>query len=98
MARANANVETSAGVEPSGSVTASRGIKLVGETLAPGTSLLLDGNVGPGAVHLVGGWIARKALGPVGWLLVAANSYSQSVTGRSLMDHLQGQMRGNRPD
>jgi hypothetical protein len=98
MARANANVETNTVAEPSGSVTASRGIKLVGEAVAPGTSLLLDGNVGQGALHLVGGWIAARALGPVGWFLVAADSYSRSVTGRTLMDHLQTQMRGAKPD
>ncbi len=86
---ARANTQTTADAEPSGSVTASRGIKLVGEVVAPGTSLLLDGNVSLGAIHLVGGWLAKKALGPVGWLLVAANSYSQSVTGKNLMEHLQ---------
>jgi hypothetical protein len=83
--------------EPSGSLTASRGIKLVGEAVAPGTSLLLDGDVGLGSIYLVGGWIAKKALGPIGWFLVAADSYSRSVTGRNLIDHVRAQVRGERP-
>ncbi|HKV08279.1 MAG TPA: DUF6072 family protein [Thermoanaerobaculia bacterium] len=75
--------------EPSGGVVAGRGIKILGETVVPGASLVLDGEILPGAAHLVGGLVARWAFGPVGWLLVAANSYSKSVTGRSLVEHLQ---------
>ena len=76
--------------EPSSEVVIGRGIKILGETVAPGASLALDGKILPGAAHLVGGLVARWAFGPVGWLLVAANSYSKSVTGRSLPEHLQG--------
>lgn len=93
-----ANAKVSATTEPSGSVTMARGVKLVGETVAPGTSLLIDGDMAAGTLHLVGGWIARKALGPVGWLLVAANSYSRSVTGRGIVEHLQAQARGKAPE
>ena len=75
--------------EPSSSVVIGRGIKIIGETVVPGASLVLDGKLLPGAAHLVGGLVARWAFGPVGWLLVAANSYSKSVTGRSLTEHLQ---------
>jgi hypothetical protein len=64
-------------------------VKLAGETIAPGASLLLDGKVGMGALHFVGGALARMAFGPLGLLLVAANSYSTSVTGKSLMANLQ---------
>ncbi len=68
-----------------------RGVKLAGEALvAPGTSLLLDGQVLTGGAHLLGGLVAASVLGPVGWLLVAANSYSKSVTG----DHLHKQFGG----
>ena len=76
--------------EPSSNVVIGRGIKAIGETVVPGASLVLDGKILPGAAHLVGGFVARWAFGPVGWLLVAANSYSKSVTGRSLTQHLQG--------
>ncbi|HKI01958.1 MAG TPA: DUF6072 family protein [Thermoanaerobaculia bacterium] len=76
-------------LEPSSNTVIGRGIKILGETVAPGASLVLDGEILPGAAHLVGGLVARWAFGPVGWLLVAANSYSKSVTGKSLTEHLQ---------
>lgn len=79
--------------EPASNVVIGRGIKILGETVAPGASLVLDGKILPGAAHLVGGFVARWALGPVGWLLVAANSYSKSVTGRSLAGHLEKSVR-----
>lgn len=75
--------------EPASNVVIGRGIKILGETVVPGASLVLDGEILPGAAHLVGGLVARWAIGPVGWLLVAANSYSKSVTGKSLAEHLQ---------
>lgn len=72
------------------------GAKLVGESFVPGASLLLDGEVVPGLVHTAVGYGARAALGafgPVGMLVVAANSYSKSVTDRHLVDHLVGAVR-----
>ena len=75
--------------ESSSGVLLSRAVKLAGETIAPGASLLLDGQVGIGALHFVGGALARMAFGPLGLLLVAANSYSTSVTGKSLVDNLK---------
>ena len=75
--------------ESPSNVVIGRGLKILGETVVPGASLVLDGKILPGAAHLVGGLVARWAFGPVGWLLVAANSYSKSVTGLSLTEHLQ---------
>ncbi len=75
--------------ESSTGVLLSRALKLAGETVAPGASLLLDGKVGVGALHFLGGAVARMAFGPLGVLLVAANSYSTSVTGKSLVANLQ---------
>jgi hypothetical protein len=75
--------------EPSGGVVLARGLKLVGETVAPGASLLLDGEVASGVAHLVVGTLARMAFGPVGVLLVAADSYSKSVSGKSLLEQFQ---------
>ncbi len=87
MTEADQNLEDSA--EPSGGTVASRGIKVAGEALvAPGSSLILDGDIINGGVHLAGGLLARWAVGPVGWFLVAANSYSKSVTDRNLWEHL----------
>jgi hypothetical protein len=72
----------------------SRGIKIAGEALvAPGSSLILDGNVLGGGAHLIGGLLAKWALGPVGWFLVAANSYTKSVTGNNLPEHLRRMSR-----
>ena len=76
--------------EPGTGVVLGRGLKIVGEALvAPGSSLILDGQILPGAAHVVGGLLAKWALGPVGWLLVAANSYSRSVTGLGLTDYVK---------
>ena len=62
--------------EPPSSVVIGRGLKILGETVVPGASLVLDGKILPGAAHLVGGLVARWAFGPVGWLLVAASVVS----------------------
>ena len=68
--------------------TLNRGVKLIGEVgVAPGASLLLDGDMIRGGAHLIGGLAARAVLGPIGLLLVAANSYSKSVTGCNLHEH-----------
>ena len=39
--------------EPTGGVVLARGLKLVGETVAPGASLLLDGEVASGVALMV---------------------------------------------
>lgn len=71
--------------EPSGGTVVARGVKIAGEAvLAPGASLLLDGRVAEGGAHLLGAMVARWALGPIGWILVAGNSYCKSVTGEHL--------------
>lgn len=64
------------------------GVKLVGETLLPGTSLLLDGKFVNGAAHAAAGIGARLALGPLGVVLVCADSFSKSVTDKFLWDHV----------
>jgi hypothetical protein len=76
--------------EPTGGVVLARGLKLAGETFAPGASLLLDGEVASGVAHLVVGTLARMAFGPVGFLVVAADSYSKSVSGKGLLEQLRG--------
>lgn len=65
-------------------------IKLAGECLAPGASLLMDGKIVEGSAHLVVGLWSKVALGPVAMGLVIANSYSTSVTGKSLLKHFAG--------
>lgn len=64
------------------------GAKLIGETVLPGASLLLDGKFVNGAVHSVAGLGARAALGPLGVALICADSFSKSVTDKFLWDHI----------
>ncbi len=81
--------QTTGTSEPSGGTIALRGVKLAGEALvAPGSSLILDGKIVAGGAHLIGGLLARAALGPLGWILVAANSYTKSVTGNHLHEQI----------
>ena len=65
------------------------GVRLAGDTLvAPGTSLILDGQLGAGVARVAVGFAARAALGPIGWLAVAADAYAKTTTGRGLLDRL----------
>jgi len=74
------------------------GMKLLGEAVVmPGASLLLDGKIGEGALHAVLGTVAKLLLGPPGWILIAANSYSRSVSGKGLYEHLIRSSGSNEP-
>lgn len=64
------------------------GIKAVGEAfVAPGSSLIIDGDVKNGVLHLAGGLAAKTLVGPIGWGLIAADSFSLSVSGKHLHQH-----------
>jgi len=65
--------------------TVDNAIRLVGESFAPGASLLMDGNILSGAAHLLVGMWSRAVLGPLGLGLVMANSYATSTTGKNLL-------------
>lgn len=83
------NTEVEASERPAESLPVlTNGAKLFGETFIPGASLIMDGKVVNGAVHAVLGLGARAALGPVGFAVVAADSYSKSVTDKHLWDHV----------
>jgi len=69
------------------------GVKLVGEAVVPGASLLMDGKVVDGAAHVLVGLAARLLLGPIGLVVVAADSYSKSVAGKSLWDYASSAVR-----
>ncbi len=74
--------------------TLNDGVKLLGEVvLTPGASLLLDGNIKAGMGHVVVGMLARVIFGFPGALLVAADSYSESVTGKSLLANITGKSK-----
>jgi len=63
-------------------------LKLLGEGIVPGASLLFDGKFAQGGAHLLAGAVARAALGPLGVAVVIANSYSSSTTGKNLLNHI----------
>ncbi len=64
------------------------GVKAVADSMIlPGSSLLMDGDIKNGAIHAAGGILARAVVGPVGWVAIAANSFSNSVTGKHLHEH-----------
>lgn len=67
--------------------TGSKAVKLVGEGLLPGASLMLEGNIKSGTLHLLGGIVGRAVFGPVGWFYAAADSYSQAQTGKHFHQH-----------
>jgi hypothetical protein len=76
--------------DTSGLNTITNGAKLVGETFLPGASLLMDGQFVNGVAHAAVGIAARLALGPIGFILVAADSFSKSTTDKHLWDHVSG--------
>ena len=67
--------------------TGTKAVKLVGEGILPGASLLLDGDIKGGTLHLLGGVLGRMVFGPAGWLYAAADSYSKAQTGRHFHQH-----------
>ncbi len=66
------------------------GVKLFGETVIPGASLLMDGQFCNGIAHTAVGIGARLALGPIGLVLVCADSFSKSTTDKTLWGHVSG--------
>jgi hypothetical protein len=69
-------------------------VKLVGEVILPGASLLMDGKILQGGAHVLAGAVAKAFLGPIGIAIVIANSYSNSTTGKGLLNLFS---RGNSP-
>jgi hypothetical protein len=63
------------------------GVKFLGESIVPGGSNYLEGDVTTGIAHTILGYAARSVFGLPGLLLVSANSLTKSVTGRNLLDH-----------
>jgi hypothetical protein len=59
-------------------------VKIAGEAVMPGASMLMEGRVVGGLLHTVAAGLAGALLGPLGVLLVVANSYSNSVNDQNL--------------
>jgi hypothetical protein len=70
------------------------GVKLVGETMLPGASLILDGNLVNGAAHTAVAAAAMYFMAPWAVVLVVADSFSKSVTGKNLWEQVN---IGNKP-
>ena len=68
--------------------TIDKAIKLFGEVVLPGASLLMDGKVVSGGLHVIAGAVAKAVVGPIGTAVVIANSYSESTTGTNLLKHV----------
>lgn len=83
MATTHTNPPTSAAAQTdvnfTPASTLNNGAKLLGETILPGASLLMEGRFGAGALHTVGAIVACTLLGPLGALVVAADSFSRSL-------------------
>ena len=62
-------------------------LKLVGEAVLPGASNLADGEIKTGAGHALLGAVAGSLLGPLGLMVVKANSFSYSVSEKHLHQH-----------
>ena len=75
------------GTGSGGASAVENGVKLVGEAVIPGGSLFLGGNIGEGALHLVGSAVATAFLGPLGGFLVSGNAFSRATTEKHLHEH-----------
>jgi hypothetical protein len=62
-------------------------LKFAGETMVlPGSSLIWEGRLGSGVLHTVAAVVAGGLLGPIGTMLVIANSFSKSVNDQHLWE------------
>ena len=73
-------------ITPVGMVT--NGVKMIGETMLPGASLLMDGNLVNGAAHAALGIAAATFVAPWAVMVVVADSFSKSVSGKNLWQHI----------
>jgi hypothetical protein len=89
----NMETNTTGGAQTPGTLLVN-GAKVLGEVaVVPGASLIVDGNVKSGIVHaasgLLGVAILGPVLGPLTWLAVGADSYSRSVSGKTIVDQFR---------
>lgn len=64
------------------------GVKAAGESIIPGASNLIEGNIKEGARHLVLGVAAKAIFGVPGLVAVTMNSLVRSVSGHHIHEHL----------
>jgi hypothetical protein len=88
MATSNANAAAKRASEVAPSRVLINGVKAVADIgVLPGASLLAEGDIKSGTLHVVAGVLARSLFGPIGWVAVGADALSLSVTGRHLHQH-----------
>lgn len=64
-------------------------LKFLGDfAVLPGASQFMNGKMGSGVGHVAAGVAGGVLLGPVGWLAVAANSFTKSLTNESVWDQV----------
>ncbi|MGH8572918.1 MAG: DUF6072 family protein, partial [Gammaproteobacteria bacterium] len=62
-------------------------VKFLANTgVMPGTSQLVEGQVGSGVVYGLVGFLGRTLLGPMGFIAVGLDSYSKSAAGKHLWE------------
>lgn len=66
-------------------------VKLAGDfAVMPGTSQILQGKLGSGLAHAALGIAGGAILGPIGWVAVAANSFTKSLSDENIWAHVSG--------
>jgi len=70
--------------------TVKTGLQFASEAVIPGGSHLVNGDFKQAGIHAVAGILAGAIFGPVGVLVVAANSFARATTGHHLYESLQG--------
>lgn len=68
---------------PAGTVVLNA-VKGIADVTLPGASLLFEGDIKSGTLHVVSGLVAKALFGPIGWLAVAADAFSLSTTGKHI--------------
>ncbi len=79
-------VATSDEVVPSAPLK--QAIAFASETLVPGGSNLVKGDLRQAVIHGAGALVAKSIFGLPGALLVGSNSFVKATTGRHLHEHL----------
>jgi uncharacterized protein DUF6072 len=65
-------------------------LMVAGESVVPGGSHVVKGDLKQAGIHAVFGLAAKAAFGIPGLILVSASSLSKALTGRSVLDQFSG--------
>ncbi|HEV2861077.1 MAG TPA: DUF6072 family protein [Pyrinomonadaceae bacterium] len=70
--------------------TVKTGLQFASEAVIPGGSHLINGDMKQAGIHAVAGIVAGALFGPIGLIVVAANSFARATTGNNLYDAMRG--------